>query len=121
MRLTTLFLVVAASSALGLVAPGNKPEKSPILKRLPEVEKAGASGADDDDAIAYAWFAEDEVDEKREIEAAGASGEDDDDAIAYAWFAEDEVDEKREVEAAGASGEDDDDAIAYAWFAEDEE
>ncbi|RYP68193.1 hypothetical protein DL771_006793 [Monosporascus sp. 5C6A] len=66
MRLPKLYLIVAASSTLGHVAPASKSGKSPILKRFPEAEKAGASEADDDDAIAYAWFAEDEVDEKRD-------------------------------------------------------
>lgn len=112
-----------------------------VAARSPAVEVAGVSGADDDDAIAYAWFAEDDGASEaravrrgaalsssriaaREVEGAGASGADDDDAIAYAWFAEDDVEDaalKREVEGAGASGADDDDAIAYAWFAEDEE
>lgn len=70
------------------------PSTAAISKRFPAVEGAGASGSDDDDAIAYAWYAEDETPKlsgisDRSIEVAGKSGADDDDAIAYAWYAED--------------------------------
>jgi hypothetical protein len=59
---------------------------------------------------------------KRAVEVAGMSGADDDDAIAYAWTTEDptpQVPHRRAVEVAGASGSDDDDAIAYPWTTED--
>ncbi|KAH7018386.1 uncharacterized protein B0I36DRAFT_368409 [Microdochium trichocladiopsis] len=138
MRLTTsIASVLAAAFTLAAALPTRQDIDT---KRSPSVETAGASGADDDDAIAYAWFAEDDQDtpastapgqRARAVEASGASGVDDDDAIAYAWFADDEdsgavkrgdnVARGAVVEGAGASGVDDDDAIAYAWFAEDEE
>ncbi|KAK7954066.1 hypothetical protein PG996_014952 [Apiospora saccharicola] len=88
MLLVNLLLIGGATQALALtISPENTPS---FQARSAVVEAAGKPGADDDDAIAYAWFSEDEEPEKREVEAAGASGSDDDDAIAYAWFSEDE-------------------------------
>lgn len=73
---------------------GKKAETN--LKMSSRVEHSGSSGQDDDDAIAYAWFAEDETREQTKrkpwpaIEVAKDSA-DDDDAIAYAWFADDDA------------------------------
>ncbi|KAI1460527.1 hypothetical protein F4805DRAFT_454949 [Annulohypoxylon moriforme] len=96
MRSVAVLVALIASQTLGSVIPATMAKQGTVLKRAPEIEKAGASGTDDDDAIAYAWFTEDEIaagGKRRRlavVEKPGASGSDDDDAIAYAWFSEDE-------------------------------
>ncbi|KAI2642059.1 hypothetical protein GGS21DRAFT_486917 [Xylaria nigripes] len=58
MQFSTLLLAIFASSVIGAAVP--RAPSNDVMRRGPEVEAQGASGNDDDDAIAYAWFSEDE-------------------------------------------------------------
>ncbi|TGJ78158.1 hypothetical protein E0Z10_g10598 [Xylaria hypoxylon] len=93
MQFSKLLILISASAA-ALAGPVKDALSRDTMKRDPTVEAPGTSGSDDDDAISYAWFAEDEHPAikraVRTVETQGASGKDDDDAIAYAWFADDE-------------------------------
>ncbi|KAI0855891.1 hypothetical protein F4860DRAFT_494923 [Xylaria cubensis] len=76
MQFSTFLIAVFASVALGAAVPRSASEDgklythyfiiklslttTAVVAREPKVETQGASGSDDDDAIAYAWFAEDE-------------------------------------------------------------
>ncbi|KAL9118982.1 MAG: hypothetical protein Q9187_004462 [Circinaria calcarea] len=71
------------------------------------------TGEDADEAIAYAWFTEEQTSTRKRSLAAQ---EDADEAIAYAWFTEEPAStRKRSAEAE----EDADEAIAYAWFTDE--
>ncbi|KAI1427094.1 hypothetical protein F5Y12DRAFT_738611 [Xylaria sp. FL1777] len=58
MQFAKFLIAVFASLALGAALPSTPSQE--VVKREPKVETQGASGNDDDDAIAYAWYAEDE-------------------------------------------------------------
>ncbi|KAI3328680.1 hypothetical protein F4824DRAFT_482654 [Ustulina deusta] len=58
MHFTKFLVLISASVVLGAAIARAPPRD--VTGRTPEVEAQGASGNDDDDAIAYAWFAEDE-------------------------------------------------------------
>ncbi|EAQ89414.1 hypothetical protein CHGG_06033 [Chaetomium globosum CBS 148.51] len=67
--ISTLLLTLLTPTALALAVPSPKNaaqlRSSPGAtvgdhRRSPSVEGAGQSGGDDDDAIAYAWYDEDE-------------------------------------------------------------
>ncbi|KAI0465718.1 hypothetical protein F4859DRAFT_519829 [Xylaria cf. heliscus] len=58
MQFAKFLLAVFASSAIGSSLRWGSNQDA--ARRTRAIESQGASGKDDDDAIAYAWFAEDE-------------------------------------------------------------
>ncbi|KAI0152984.1 hypothetical protein GGR57DRAFT_503117 [Xylariaceae sp. FL1272] len=58
MNFATFLLLTSASVILGASIVRGPREN--VMRRTPEVESQGVSGQDADDAIAYAWFAEDD-------------------------------------------------------------